>query len=233
MSRGRELWPAAPADCGSEDAPDRPVELPDGACAPDLRRLVRPRPPLGAEHVQARHELDLAATLVIAQPEAAASLALLADNRRRIQPGGALVLAALLHLTGYEDGCQFWLQFAAGGGNATAASCLSLLHAGRGEHADADYWRGQADRLAAEPRVPAPRATPDGPPRLGPPLPAAVWTETLAACHEGLSLRLPPRVAAVVHQLPVDSDDEDHGEIPQPSPTLVDDLARAARPRRA
>ncbi|MFD9062341.1 hypothetical protein ACFVZ3_12550 [Kitasatospora purpeofusca] len=47
--------------------------------------------------------------------------------------------------------------------------------------------------------------------------------------HEGLDLRLPPRIAAVVHQRPVDSDDEDHGEIPQPSPTLVDDLTDAAR----
>ncbi|MEU3574601.1 hypothetical protein AB0E96_40280 [Kitasatospora sp. NPDC036755] len=201
--------------------PDRPVPLPDGVSVPDLRRLVRARSPLGAEHLQARHELDLAATLIIAQPEAADSLKALTGNRQHIHPGGALVLAALLHLTGHEDGCQFWLQFAAGGGSPTAASCLSFLHASRGEFRDSDYWRSQADRLAAEPRRPAA-------PWPGRPLPPEVWADTLAACHDGLTLRLPARVAAVVHQLPVDSDDEDHGEIPQPSPTLAEDLAHAS-----
>ncbi|MFF0409669.1 hypothetical protein ACFYUY_04445 [Kitasatospora sp. NPDC004745] len=224
MTHGRDRWAAAPSDCRYPSAPDQPVRLPDGASVPDLRRLVRPRPPLGAEHVQAGYELDLAATLVIAQPEAAASLKLFTNSRRRIHPGGALVLAALLHLTGHTDACQFWLQFAAGSGNTTAATCLSLLHTSRGEHNDADFWRHQADVLASEPGT----ATAGSATGLDIQLPAAVWNEALVACHEGLTLRLPPRVAAVVHQLPVDSDDEDHGEIPQPSPTLADDLARAA-----
>ncbi|WP_317620003.1 hypothetical protein [Streptomyces sp. CBMA156] len=226
MTRGHDRRAAAPWDRhhGYDDEPDQPVRLPAGVSVPDLRRLVRARAPLGAEHLQARHELDLAATLIIAQPEAADSLKALTNNRQRIHPGGALVLAALLHLTGHDDGCQFWLQFAAGGGSTTAASCLSFLHASRGEFRDSDYWRNQADQLAAEPLDPAAPAAP----WPGRTLPAAVWADTLAACHEGLTLRLPARVAAVVHQLPVHSDDEDHGEIPQPSPTLADDLAHAS-----
>ncbi|MFE9424668.1 hypothetical protein ACFYNO_17050 [Kitasatospora sp. NPDC006697] len=208
-------------------APDPAPGLPGGAL-PDLKRLYRAPAPYGAEHAQACHELDLAATLVLAQPEAATSLTLLTDSPARIHPGGALVLAALLHLTGYADACQFWLQFAAGGGNPTAASLLSLQHASRGEHRDAHFWRGRAEQLAAEPPAPAQTSC-----RLREPLPAALWTATLAACHDGLTLNLPPRVAAVVHQLPVDRDDEDHGEIPQPSRTLVDDLARAAGADRA
>ncbi|MFJ3221696.1 hypothetical protein ACIPLC_38050 [Kitasatospora sp. NPDC086801] len=223
MTRGHDRRAATPwsRGYGYNDEPDQPVKLPDGVSAPDLRRLVRARAPLGSEHLQARHELDLATTLIIAQPEAADSLKALTNNPHHINPGGALVLAALLHLTGHDDGSQFWLQFAAGGGSATAASCLSFLHASRGEFRDADYWRSQADQLAAEPRKPAA-------PWPGRPLPPAVWADTLAACHEGLTLRLPSRVAAVVHQLPVNADDEDHGEIPQPSPTLVADLAHAS-----
>ncbi|MFB7678300.1 hypothetical protein ACFC26_43595 [Kitasatospora purpeofusca] len=223
MTHGRDRRAAPSWESDHRRAPDQPLTLPDGAPVPDLRRLIRPPAPLGADHLQARHELNLAATLVIAQPEAAASLRLLTNSRRRIHPGGALVLAALLYLGGYDDGAQFWLQFAAGGGSTTAASCLSLLHDSRGEHRDADHWRNQADKLAAQ-NTGTPGAT-----VLHTRLPEGVWSEALAACHEGLDLRLPPRIAAVVHQLPVDSDDEDHGEIPQPSPTLVDDLTHAAR----
>ncbi|WP_234355792.1 hypothetical protein [Kitasatospora aureofaciens] len=223
MTRGRDRRAAAPREREHHSSPDRPTRLPDGASASDLRRLIRPPAPLGTEHEQALHELNLAATLVIAQPQAATSLKLLTNSRRRIHPGGALVLAALLHLAGHTDACQFWLQFAAGGGSPTAASCLSLLHASRGEHRDSDFWRAQADQLAATHHSPAPTTR-----QLQEPLPDSLWTDTLAACHDGLSLRLPPRVAAVVHQLPVDSDDTDHGEIPQPSPTLVADLTLAA-----
>ncbi|WP_234327111.1 hypothetical protein [Streptomyces sp. NRRL WC-3742] len=225
MTHGRENRTATP--------PDRHTALPTTALpvtpGPDLRHLLRPPAPMGAAHAQARHELDLAATLVIAQPAAASSLDSLADSHR-VHPGGALVLGALLWLTGHHDACQFWLQFAAGGGNATAASCLSLQHASRGEFRDAEYWREQADQLTTD--------LPGGADRSASwptsPLPPAVWQDTLAACHRGLSLSLPPRVAAVVHQLPVDSDDQHHGEIPRPTPRLAHDLTRAAtHPRSA
>ncbi|MFI9275735.1 hypothetical protein ACIGXM_34300 [Kitasatospora sp. NPDC052896] len=58
-------------------------------------------------------------------------------------------------------------------------------------------------------------------------LPAHVRDDIIARCHEGLDVRLPPRIAAVVHQLPVCEDDEDFGEIPQPSPSLLRNLAAA------
>ncbi|SDT83438.1 hypothetical protein SAMN05216371_8267 [Streptomyces sp. TLI_053] len=188
------------------------------------RRLFAVAPPLGAEHVQAAHELDLAVTLVLAQPAAAPSLRQLA-NSRRIHPEGALVLGALLQVTGRREAARFWWEFAAGAGSYTAASCLNLLHRSRGEIRDADWWREQAESLAANPRP----ATADAGAVLGASLlPAHVRDDIIARCHEGLDVRLPPRIAAVVHQLPVTADDEDHGEIPQPDPALLRGLAAAA-----
>ncbi|MFB7946412.1 hypothetical protein ACFC6L_16015 [Kitasatospora phosalacinea] len=183
------------------------------------RLLTAPRP-FPSEHLQATHELDLATSLVLAMPTAAASLELLA-NDRWIHPGGALVLGALLHVAGHREGAQFWWQFAAGGGSYTAASCLSLLHRSLGEFLDAEVWRRQAEALATGPR-PVQRV-------LGSRdalLPAGVLAEILALCHEGLDVKLPPRLAAVIHQLPVDCDDPEYGELPQVSSTLVRDLAR-------
>ncbi|MFC8719242.1 hypothetical protein [Kitasatospora sp. NPDC057198] len=183
------------------------------------RMLTAPRP-FPSEHLQAAHELDLATSLVLAMPTAAASLDLLV-NDRRIHPEGALVLGALLHAAHHRDGAQFWWQFAAGGGSYTAASCLSLLHRSLGEFLDAEVWRRQAEALAAGPRTPQ-RV-------LGfrdALLPAGVLAELLTLCHEGLDVKLPPRLAAVIHQLPVDCDDPEYGELPQVSSSLVRDLAR-------
>ncbi|BAJ32943.1 MULTISPECIES: hypothetical protein [Kitasatospora] len=182
------------------------------------RLLTAPRP-FPSENLQAAHELDLAASLVLAMPTAAASLDLLV-NDRRIHPEGALVLGALLHTARHRDAAQFWWQFAAGGGSYTAASCLSLLHRSLGEFLDAELWRRQAEALATGPRRP-PRV-------LGVRdalLPAGVLAEILTLCHEGLDVKLPPRLAAVIHQLPVDCDDPEYGELPQVSSTLVRDLA--------
>ncbi|MFG3056692.1 hypothetical protein ACGFZP_37875 [Kitasatospora sp. NPDC048239] len=185
------------------------------------RRLFAAPPPLGAEHLQAAHELDLAVTLVLAQPAAAPSLRQLA-NSRRIHPEGALILGALLQVTGRREAAQFWWEFAAGAGSYTAASCLNLLHRSRGEIQDADWWRDQAESLAANPRPATASAV------LGVSLlPAHVRDDIIARCHEGLDVRLPPRIAAVIHQLPVAADDEDHGEIPQPDPALLYSLAAA------
>ncbi|GAA2147370.1 hypothetical protein GCM10009760_38220 [Kitasatospora kazusensis] len=195
---------------------------PDGADGLPWRRLMTAPAPFPSEHQQAAHELDLLAALVLAQPPAAASLDLLV-NDRHIHPEGALVLGALLQVTGHPDGAQLWWQFAAGGGNYTAASCLNLLHRSRGEPLDADFWRLQAEQLAADPRPV--RQVLDSPREL---LPRHVRADIIARCHEGLDLRLPPRLAAVVNQLPVHGDDEDYGEIRQLSAGLVRNLADAA-----
>ncbi|MER6399292.1 hypothetical protein ABT263_25085 [Kitasatospora sp. NPDC001603] len=225
MERER-LVPAKP--CGGPAGGDRsaPADLPPPpdqvrASRSAWRRLFAAAPPMGAEHLQAAHELDLAVTLVLAQPAAAPSLQQLA-NSRSIHPEGALVLGALLQVTGRWEAAQFWWEFAAGAGSYTAASCLNLLHRSRGEVRDADWWRDQAEALADHPRPVSANAV------LGHSLlPAHVRDDIIARCHEGLDVRLPPRIAAVIHQLPVTAEDEDYGEIPQPAPSLLWGLASA------
>ncbi|MER7674142.1 hypothetical protein ABTY61_37575 [Kitasatospora sp. NPDC096128] len=212
----------------AEQRPD-PADLPppdqvaaSREAANAWRRLFAAPPPLGAEHVQATHELDLAVTLILAQPEAAPSLELLTDSRR-IHPEGALVLGALLQVTGHRDAAQFWWEFAAGGGSYTAASCLNLMHRSRGEIRDADWWRDQAETMADHPR---PSVTPTVTGRSL--LPAHVRDDIVTRSAEGLDVRLPARIAAVIHQLPVAGEDEDYGEIPQPpGPQLLWSLAAA------
>lgn len=126
---------------------------------------------------QAAHDLDLAVSLVVGSPQAAAGLARLADADDAEgeatggaggtgeggcpTPEGALVFACLLHLAGYREAAPFWWRFAAGGGNRTAAFCLCLDHRRRGEFRDADYWRGQYARLGEEAGGPA-REAPKG-----------------------------------------------------------------------
>ncbi|MEU6403431.1 hypothetical protein [Streptomyces sp. NPDC046985] len=200
-----------------------PESLPGETQDNGWTRFLAAPSPLPSDQEQAAHELDLAAALVLAMPTAAASLALLA-NSRCIHPEGALVLGALLYVSGHRDGSQFWLQFAAGGGNHTSASLLSLLHRSLGEVLDAETWRRQADTLAnAREQVVAQKVL-DPSREL---LPRAVRADIIARCHEGLDVRLPPRIAAVLHRLPVDSDDTEYGEVPQVSATLVHELAAA------
>ncbi|GAA2427656.1 hypothetical protein [Streptomyces coeruleofuscus] len=73
---------------------------------------------------------------------AAAHLAKFAEEPAYID--GALHFACLLSLADSSEGAQWWWQFAAGAGNATAAHCLHLFHLGRGELRDADHWAHQA-----------------------------------------------------------------------------------------
>jgi hypothetical protein len=177
--------------------------------------------PLPTEHEQALHELRLVVALVLAAPAAAPSLELLVDDRQ-IHPEGALVFGALLYAVGKRDAAQFWWQFAAGGGNYTSASCLSLLHRSLGEFADADAWRRQAEALAEYPR--AGQRVLSAPRHL---MPHRIWTDILACCHDGFDLRLPPRLIAAIDQIPA-LDDTEHPDVPQVSELLVKALARAS-----
>jgi hypothetical protein len=186
-----------------------PRQHPAGPVENRWDRLLSAPSPLPCDREQAAHELELAAALVLAMPSAAASLDLLV-NDRRIHPEGALVLGALLYMAGHRDGSQFWLQFAAGGGNYTSASLLSLLHRSVGEVLDAEIWRRQAEALATTRRS-AQRVV-DSPDEL---LSGWVRADIIARCHEGLDVRLPPRLAAVVHQIPVEGEDQEYGEVPQ------------------
>ncbi|MET9555662.1 hypothetical protein [Streptomyces sp. NPDC006645] len=172
-----------------------------------------PRPP--AAHEQAARDLDLAVALIVDTPQAATALARLADDDRP-DPEGAVVFGALLHLTRDYDGAQFWWQFAAGGGNRTAAFCLSLAHGRRAEFSDARHWRAQARRLTGPdsdaPAVPA-----------RPLLPECIRHQLLTQCRSGSRPTLPARLEAVINRLPVDPD-HDFGTIPRPVPTLTHDL---------
>ncbi|GAA1274229.1 hypothetical protein GCM10009665_72210 [Kitasatospora nipponensis] len=180
---------------------------------------------LPSEHEQAAHELALAAALVLNTPQASAALDLLV-NDDRIHPEGAVVFASLLFITDRPDAARFWWQFAAGSGNHTAAYCLHLYHLHLGEPRDAAYWRAQAEHLATRPR-------PTGGPLIRSPrplLPDEVRGDILARSHRGLHPRLPAALEAVVNRLVVESDDDDFGEIPQPSGTLALDLSAVRTP---
>lgn len=182
-------------------------------CVDPVARPGVPRPT--AAHEQAARDLDLAVALIVDTPQAATALARLADDDRP-DPEGAVVFAALLHLTRDHDGAQFWWQFAAGGGNRTAAFCLSLAHGRRAEFNDARHWRAQARRLTAPDS-----AAPASPAR--PLLPESIRHQLLTQCRSGSRPTLPARLEAVINRLPVDPD-HDFGTIPRPVPTLTDDL---------
>nr|WSZ94482.1 hypothetical protein OH820_01425 [Streptomyces sp. NBC_00857] len=170
-------------------------------------------------HEQAAHDLNLAVALVINAPEAAASLARLVDHDR-IDPEGAVVFAALLHLIGHKDAAQFWWQFAAGGGNRTAAFCLFLAHQQRAEFKDAAYWRTQSRHLSRPGRTQVPPTLS----ALSSLLPESVRHELLSQCRQGRRPTLPAPLEAVINRLRVDSADEDFGEVPQPDVSLTTDL---------
>ncbi|TJZ44055.1 hypothetical protein FCH28_31065 [Streptomyces piniterrae] len=171
---------------------------------------------------EATHELELACALVVNAAAAAASLERLVDDHH-IDPEGALVFGCLLHITGRYDAAQFWWHFGAGAGSRTAAYCLYLSHRRNSEHRDAAYWREQAAHGPDE-ECPAVSACEFDDKQL---LPDAARHNLLVQWHSGLAPTLPAALENVINRLVVDCDDEDFGEIPRPSPTLVADLGRA------
>lgn len=155
-------------------------------------------------HAQAARTLsDLCARTLGSQaaPDHLAALA----NTRRIDPDGALYFACLLHLAGTGEGAQFWWQFAAGAGNPTAAYCMYLIHAARGELRDAEHWAFQTAELeqAAADMAPLPRAD------AAPPLRAVRRDRGRHLLREA------------VRRLTIDQDDE-LGSVPHPDPRLAD-----------
>lgn len=95
-------------------------------------------------HERAAHELRALCQGILHDTDAVRRIARF-DTAR--DPGGALAFASLLLLADREEGAQFWLQFAAGGGQATGAICLYLMHLRRGEWRDAKYWARQIEAL--------------------------------------------------------------------------------------
>ncbi|MEU1125705.1 glycoprotein [Streptomyces sp. NPDC005899] len=173
---------------------------------------------------QAAHDLDLAVALIVDSPRAHVSLAGLIDHDR-IEPEGALVFAALLHLAGHREQAQFWFEFAAGAGTRTAAFCLFLIHQQRAEYRDAKHWRAQGRQL------PPPRRPVACTAARRPLLAQEVRDDLISRCQQGRKLALPPRLAALIHSLPVDGVDADFGEIPRPDDTLTSNLSQTVRRR--
>ncbi|MGV9933991.1 hypothetical protein ACWDY4_25975 [Streptomyces olivaceoviridis] len=165
-------------------------------------------------HERAGHDLRALCQGVIHDDEAARRIARFDASR---DPGGALAFACLLLLADYEEGAQFWLQYAAGGGQATGAVCLHLLHLHRGEWRDAKFWAEQITVLEAEPCQYAPVAH-------------EVLDTSLGPGGVTVHLDLPDDVAAVPEEAVRDAVDDlavdtlDGLAIPQPSPDLAHQL---------
>ena len=184
------------------------------------RRRGRPLPApptCRPEHEQAHHELNLAATLVLNTPQAAARLSHMAQDPFP-DPEAALLFACLLHLAGRDHAARFWWKFGAGGGNPTAAYCLYLEHRTHAEYRDAEHWLNQSIRLRDEP-------WPSTTPRTDhPALPAHELRELLAQCHQGHSPHLPQPIEGAINQLATTHLDPHISELSQPSTHLVSAL---------
>jgi hypothetical protein len=170
-------------------------------------------------HERAASELRALCQGILHDTDAARRIARF-DKAR--DPGGALAFASLLVLADREEGAQFWLQFAAGGGQATGAICLYLMHLRRGEWRDAKHWARQVETLEREPcqYAPVPHEVVD--------------TTTSPSGPDGaltVFLDLPDDAAAVpeaavkdaVDDLDVDRIDG-FGTIPQPNADLAHQL---------
>jgi len=204
--------PAAPDRTRAAGPPDCRAGQPEIMAEPAL---------YATDHEQAAHDLDLAVSLVVGDPQAAASLARLRDGRRA-DPHAALVFACLLHLIGHTDAAQFWWQYAAGGGSRNAAFCLYLHHRCRAEHRDAAFWRERSRQLA-DGAPPCPRQQAPVMPLL---LAESVGRALLSQVRRDDHPRLPPAVEAVLNGLRVD-DHGEFGEVPVPGAALPRHLADA------
>ncbi|MEU9121593.1 hypothetical protein AB0C96_17330 [Streptomyces sp. NPDC048506] len=210
---------------GALGGPGIPVGPPAATAHGPQTAVLPARPGLGAPSAypsardEATHELQLACALVVNAAAAAASLERLV-NDHHIDPEGALVFACLLHIAGRTDAAHFWWHFGAGAGSRTAAYCLYLSHRRDGEYRDAAYWREQAAHAPDEER---PSVAAFDEKQL---LPDAARHNLLVQWHSGLAPTLPTALENVINRLVVDGADDDFGQVPHPSPTLVRDLGR-------
>lgn len=174
-----------------------------------------------SESEQARHELNLAATLVLHQRAAADQLSGM-TTQEYLDPGSALVLACLMQLSGRHLAARFWLTFAAGGGDPEAAYCLCLAHRAAAEFQDADHWRREAARLRRENTPSAMRHS-----RVGaPPQLARELRSLLAQCHRGKNPRLSKSLETTIRHLGITENDE----FPVTTPRTAHELIRALVP---
>ena len=174
-----------------------------------------------SESEQARHELNLAATLVLHQHGAAGGLAEL-TTQPYLDPSGALVLASLLQVSGRPLAAWFWFKFAAGHGHPEAAYCLYLAHRAEGQFHDAENWRREAERLRREAATGTRR---DRRVRVGaPPRLAREVRSLLAQCYRGADPRVSRALESTIARLNItDADDFPHAA-PRPAGELIEAL---------
>ncbi|MEO3978010.1 hypothetical protein [Streptomyces sp. CAU 1734] len=177
-----------------------------------------PHPP-AALHERAAHDLRALCQGIIRDADAARRIA---RFDQALDPGGALAFACLLILADQQAGAQFWLQFAAGAGNSSAAVCLYLLHLSRGDLRDAEHWARQTAVLNDDPCQPrhyAPIAhrvlNPGEPPTMGVAVHICLPQDSTTVSEDA--------VRTTVQTLSVDQVDG-LGPIHQPSPHLAHQL---------
>ncbi|MCX5063745.1 hypothetical protein OG895_43415 [Streptomyces sp. NBC_00201] len=206
----------------------------------------RPRPePMPANPpVYRRAAMNLAdlSCRVVRDPDTVEAMAQLVNSRSRIEPAGALTFACLLYLSDRSEGAQFWWQFAAGSGVATAAYCLYLHHTQCSEDDIARFWYRQAltlhhhtggdlyPRIDTEPPTPltnschTPRAVAAAIAAITP-LASGDRADVPTCATAGVfSWALDHfKLADAVCRLEADSD-EDYGLVPRPDPALAVEL---------
>ncbi|MFE2914216.1 hypothetical protein [Kitasatospora indigofera] len=155
------------------------VRCSNPSCAPTSAPAVSDGPQWLPSTLDGKHSPDQAVgdlraicTLVMGAADAVPDLVRFFETHYADGPG-ARVLACLLHLTGDRNGARWWWQFGAGAGDDTAAYCLLLDHARRGELYDALFWGRQLVSSGFVPeqlgsRAEAPMAVEDLPDRVSP-----------------------------------------------------------------
>ena len=178
-----------------------------------------------SEIEQARHELNLAATLILHQHGAAGGLADL-TTQPYLDATGALVLASLLQVSGRPLAARFWFKFSAGHGHPEAAYCLYLVHRGDGQFHDAENWRRQAEHLRREAAAGAParRVRVGAPPRL-----AHEVRNLISQCYRGADPRVSRALESPIARLNITDTDDFPRADPRPAGELIDALVPRRR----
>ncbi|MFI6530186.1 hypothetical protein [Streptomyces uncialis] len=175
--------------------------------------------------------------MVVNDPDMVEAMALFVDGPG-IDPAGALTYACLLYLSDVPERAEFWWQFAAGAGVATAAHCLYLHHTTRSETHMAGFWLDQAHGLRPEsgtglyPPIASlpPSALPQHP-RTRPAAEAAGTrrrehaSDTASGTGQPFSWAMDhAKIADAVLRMEAHTD-EDHGPVvPRPDPALAAEL---------
>ncbi len=186
-------------------------------------------------HVRAARALDRLARALVDSSEFT-RIALDADAWPYSRPS-ALLFASLLHLSGRMEGAQFWFQYAAGAGSATAARALYLLHLSRSEVTIAHHWQKQTTSTTNDDEAGLP-ALPTVPEDLESSLGASViWASppistTDLAPHPPTDLKALRQFPLPLHRAMtalVPREDIAHGEVYRTTSQLASALARCAR----